>query len=1060
MKFSRILTRACLVLVLCKLASAPAQETESTKEGVTESKVDRLESALLRRFERRVHESLNHDLLGCVDCHSSTSMSPLILTGHPLEDLRRLLDGNYLSEVGPDSILGRVTSSNPERRMPKNAKAWSTKRIKKLRKFIESVKDFEKEVGSRTDEQFPRSLLAHFHDTNETQTEQTSSSTPNQFLTYRQLRGKLEAVFGKNWQRSERDLLADNIAAFGGANFTTRFNESHDPSASYLSALEVVARAAAVSAYRMRTGPFENFSRFDNNKTGIETLYQRLLFRGPTERERSQAREFLRQIESYGDAISSRDYELAFEVKVTDPETSRSSTREVPIIVQGTKLQLQQSILDQSNTSGRLGEHQQTFFRLSRPVWLNLAEPIVAQPKDSEFQESVLGTIELGPESNGEVLLHNAGTDRKVNFAGLKIRDLNGKVVKEIQCNDSRVQLEGAWTENRHDGTDYLDDGNQHKGASSVRVSLEIDQAAEYEVLIRYRTREEYASNVLVELFGKSTKEQLAAQNLTEPFTPGVAKFHFHCGDDRQPYAELDGEFQFDDESYIEISNQGTFEQVTAAAVDIVNSDEPKNNFLIDSKFAKGQEDWKAYKSPSFGSYNVRGKMLTDENKKKGKLSLRYLLADRRDHGWRPDSFYKVRVYYPGKRNHEPKVPVEVHARRSSPIVQIRAPASARTETRILLDASRSYVVHGSKLIYEWRQLTGPRVNLQRIQDNSKIEFFAPKLSAKEAAWAALCAALVRHPDFLFTRPPSIKTVQGEQRTRLQLLRIAQDLVGRPPTQDEFARLTSPESLEELISNYLSSPEFKEFYFHRIRLYLESQGTESQDEPARLWTYIATQDRPFQEILTADYTVDANWKKTTRPVHHGRTGVLTTAGFIEGKPGLPHYNYAAQVSMLFLGYVYEVPPEIVEQREGVTALGTTDPNSSCYSCHKVLTPLAFQRLQWTDNGEFRTEDESGMKIDASDRDAVPEYPFKGEGLEAFATQAVRKERFIRTIINTHVNFYFGRQMRVHEDERTLYRRLWENVHANDFRIRDLIHSIVTSPEYLGNEIQEIASNLK
>ena len=29
--------------------------------------------------------------------------------------------------------------------------------------------------------------------------------------------------------------------------------------------------------------------------------------------------------------------------------------------------------------------------------------------------------------------------------------------------------------------------------------------------------------------------------------------------------------------------------------------------------------------------------------------------------------------------------------------------------------------------------------------------------------------------------------------------------------------------------------------------------------------------------------------------------------------------------MLFLGYVYDVPDEIVEQREGVTALGTTDP---------------------------------------------------------------------------------------------------------------------------------------
>ena len=37
---------------------------------------------------------------------------------------------------------------------------------------------------------------------------------------------------------------------------------------------------------------------------------------------------------------------------------------------------------------------------------------------------------------------------------------------------------------------------------------------------------------------------------------------------------------------------------------------------------------------------------------------------------------------------------------------------------------------------------------------------------------------------------------------------------------------------------------------------LESQGTESDDEPARLWSYVAFNDRPFQEILTGEYSVD------------------------------------------------------------------------------------------------------------------------------------------------------------------------------------------------------------
>jgi hypothetical protein len=152
--------------------------------------------------------------------------------------------------------------------------------------------------------------------------------------------------------------------------------------------------------------------------------------------------------------------------------------------------------------------------------------------------------------------------------------------------------------------------------------------------------------------------------------------------------------------------------------------------------------------------------------------------------------------------------------------------------------------------------------------------------------------------------------------------------------------------------------------------------------------------------------------------------------------------------MLFLGYVYEVPPEIVEQRENATAAGTTDPQSTCYSCHKILTPLAHQRNQWTDDGKFLTKTEDGLDIDASDQGMVDEYPFKGVGLEAFTTQAVKKERFIRTIIDTHFSFYFGRQMRFRQDERSLYRRTWDAVHSDGFKIRTLIRTLVTSPEYL------------
>ncbi len=158
--------------------------------------------------------------------------------------------------------------------------------------------------------------------------------------------------------------------------------------------------------------------------------------------------------------------------------------------------------------------------------------------------------------------------------------------------------------------------------------------------------------------------------------------------------------------------------------------------------------------------------------------------------------------------------------------------------------------------------------------------------------------------------------------------------------------------------------------------------------------------------------MDAGFQKKPRPAYHGKTGILTMKGFIEGKPGLPHFNYPAQVTEKFLGYVFEVPAEIIEARAGITtAAATTDPQSVCYSCHKVLTPLAYQRGFWDDEGNYREHDETGLRIDNTDQNLVASYPYKGKGMEAFALAAQNKERFIRTILQTHFVWHFGREMR-------------------------------------------------
>jgi hypothetical protein len=278
-------------------------------------------------------------------------------------------------------------------------------------------------------------------------------------------------------------------------------------------------------------------------------------------------------------------------------------------------------------------------------------------------------------------------------------------------------------------------------------------------------------------------------------------------------------------------------------------------------------------------------------------------------------------------------------------------------------------------------------------------------------------------------------------------VKIAQDLVGRSPVEAELRKFEKGASLGEMVDAYLDGPEFKEFYFHRIRLLLESRGGDVDDEPVRLWCYVAFNNRPYKEILTADYTVDRQLRKKERPAYHGKTGLLTMKGFIKGKPGLPHFNYAAIVTEKFLGYVYEVPPSIVDMRDGITAVSTTSPTSVCYSCHKILTPLAYQRMAWDDEGNYKPM-EGSKTVDDTDRSLVASYPFRGKGMEAFALQAVNKERFVRTIIQTHFVMLFGREMRYQEEERGLYKRLWEDAAKSNYSIRSMLKTLLTSSEYL------------
>lgn len=1000
------------------------------------------DATMQARFEKQVWPLLTRSAANCVACHGKDNPSQLHFPDGAANSYHQMLTEGRLDAHNPASLLARVTATGPGKMPPAPMPGWSAADIKILRDYVTDsmqTRALVADKGPKSDEVFPASLLSA------SKSPGLREGEDNTFLTYFQLRRKVVAVFGDDWKRGDKNLFADNVAQFNGADFVSRFDESNRPTASYLSAASEMASDLASRAYLNKTGPFAGRPAV-LPATGaaaaaqVKKLYQTMLFRDPTPGEAQAAAKLLQSVYGKSAKVAAQTGALTFALEARD-EAGQKAVREVRLETLPANLGMTENFINESLP---------------------------------ETERQTLGTFTLKPGAAGQRLeIGNLGTVGRVSFKSVTVRGpLPAKTETVIASNAPTVQVEGAWRGFGENAKDGYEDSDANKGKSVIRVPLSVAKPGKYEVDVawvraegdapappagakgrRRRGASGSADSVPVAVYS-SDPSKIALPELSPTPPRGQAQFAVDQTVDTIRYWDSGIAFQFAGaKPGVQISNAGTKGTVVADAVSYVPAATPdvKPSTFISVENAVGHEGWRLQKADQ--GFADGGKLLakqqaTDDAKKKGELSL--LFAPGKD--VTPTVYYRARFSFPGRVDNDPRVPVTIFAAKSTPIVRLRAPVQAPIGAGVTLDAGSSYNVQRTPLKFTWTQIGGPAVMLSDPHA-AVVKLVVPRLSAQQAAWEGLCRALVLHPDFLFTRPRSLQIVKDSTvRRRLQLVKIAQDLVARPPTQAEFTLAEKSKSVVPVVNKYLASEEFEEFYARRVRLYMESHGTPEQDEPVRLWKYILHTNRPYQEILTADYTLTPAGKKEQRPDYAGHTGILTMKGFIDGKQGLPHFNYAAQVCEKFLSYVFEVPAEVLKIRGTQTAASTVDPKSMCYSCHQVLTPLAYQRTRWTDDGKYTLQEADGSAIDDSDRASVPSYPYKGGGMEAFARQAQNKERFHRAIIQTHFVWYFGREMRYDTDERDLYKRLWETTHKTNYALRPLIRTLVTSPEYLGDAL--------
>ena len=639
------------MLVLLMPKSTGADEvSESNQQLAVEQQI-----ALAKRFETEIWPLLTRDRGGksCVGCHNDKNPSALKFLPDTASNFTMLLDNGFFDPDKPGSLIARVTAPDVEVRMPpKEGLPFDGQETSLLRTFTGHV--FQTTGGNQARaellEHFPRELLAPWEG------EPVAPSLATTFLTFWQLKAKVHAIFADAWHRNNKDLFAENVQLFGGADFVDRYNENSEPRADFLSALEQLARDVTSQSYLQSTGPFRDRPQEWTPPTDLKDpndvyrhliiqLYQRILFRNPNEDEIQNAFQLLTGIDDERESLSRQSCVLKFELEVHDPVAQVTTTQGFSLSVLTDGHRLFQQYLDQSRET--------------------------PEPK---VELKLSGTFQFKTDDDSQTLqVSNDNTDGNVSIAAIH---LTGPLPKQdlhvFNVTDPGVEAAGIWSHNRENDFVSFEDGNRAKGSSSVSIPIRVEQDGEYEVAVLWRRSPNNSKSVPIEIVSQNrTQIALPPEPPPPASPPGQAIFRIDQTDDTIAFWESPIRFRFASElDFVEVTNAGTHSLVTADAVKFVA--DSGASFLIDNDQAIGRVKWQTSTARSYN--RIGADTLTDGNQKNEILRLAFKPSTMKQ--WRGDTFYRVLFSYPGQGSHESQTPLIIRATASSPLVRLRYPRS------------------------------------------------------------------------------------------------------------------------------------------------------------------------------------------------------------------------------------------------------------------------------------------------------------------------------------------------------------------------------------------------
>lgn len=302
-------------------------------------------------------------------------------------------------------------------------------------------------------------------------------------------------------------------------------------------------------------------------------------------------------------------------------------------------------------------------------------------------------------------------------------------------------------------------------------------------------------------------------------------------------------------------------------------------------------------------------------------------------------------------------------------------------------------------------------------------------------------------------------------------------LVRRLPTDDELKLAETEEGFLKVLQETLNSEDFRSSTLALAINDFEMGGTTNginYSEPANLATYLIVNNMDYRQLLLADYCIDDSFAKVQCSSFSSESqsqmyaaGALTTQGFLEKWQSAFNFRRTSKAFKAFACRAYpdEVDTGLAPEQLSTTVkqFNCTDCVPKCYDCHRNMNSRASLFYAFDRKGKFNTSPnpnpqageitvtDTGVASTVADLLVSGAKPiFQGyelANLKDYGSRLAESEEFSKCTTQRIVGRLFG--LPADKDLPPDLEHFYRGLKEDNFKVKDFILRVATSPEFLG-----------